>query len=127
MRIETWNDVDSLILNAIPEGPSLEYKAALALGPDGQRVEAMKDLTGMGNGGGGTLIYGVHEDPANEGVPAGTRPLEDRSLVGVLEDIVRSFAPTNYVVAHYTLYSFSHVIFVWGVCWRRSFDFLLLL
>lgn len=90
MRIETWNDVDSLILNAIPEGPSLEYKAALALGPDGQRVEAMKDLTGMGNGGGGTLIYGVHEDPANEGVPAGTRPLEDRSLVGVLEDIVRS-------------------------------------
>ena len=37
--------------NRIPEGPSLEYKVALTLGPQSERIEALKDLTGMGNAG----------------------------------------------------------------------------
>jgi predicted HTH transcriptional regulator len=53
-------------------------------------VEAVKDLSGMANGGGGVVIFGVGEDPENEGVPSSIRPLTDRGLVGRLEDIART-------------------------------------
>jgi hypothetical protein len=75
-----------------PRGSIPRYKVALAVGPPSERIEALKDLTGLGNGGGGSLIYGVEEDPANEGIPIGLQPLTDRGLVGVLDDVTRSSA-----------------------------------
>jgi len=90
LRVTTWGEVESLVANRIPESPSLEYKSALELGVRSEKVEALKDLTGIGNGGGGTLIYGVEEDAANDGIPIGLERLTDRGLVGILEDIARS-------------------------------------
>jgi len=41
--------------------------SSLSLVSENDRVEAMKDLSGMANGGGGVLIFGVAEDPENQG------------------------------------------------------------
>lgn len=90
MNLQTADDLRRLIERQIPESPSLEFKAELSLGPRGERVEVLKDLSGMGNGGGGTLIFGLSEDPERDGVPAALAPLTDVRLVGALEDIARS-------------------------------------
>lgn len=90
MQLETWAQVEGLVENRIPEGPSVEYKLVLSLGPPAERAEVMKDLSGLGNGGGGILVYGIEEDPDEEGIPIALRPLQDRGLLGVLEDVVRS-------------------------------------
>ncbi|MDQ3964641.1 MAG: ATP-binding protein [Actinomycetota bacterium] len=89
MILTTLTALQRLIENRIPEGPSLEYKSAFPPGKK-QRVELLKDITGMGNGGGGTLIYGVSEGPGEDGVPDAIVPLEDRGAVGAIEDLARS-------------------------------------
>lgn len=81
-------DLEQLIANSVREGPSRDYKRELALDPPKARVEAMKDLSGMGNGGGGTILVGIDEDPP--GVPKTIVPITDHSLPTRLEDIVRS-------------------------------------
>jgi Schlafen, AlbA_2 len=86
--ISSTADIERLISNEIPEGPSLEYKRTLSLGARAERLEVLKDISGMGNGGGGTLIYGLEE--AGDGLPAGLHVLSDPRDVGRLEDIVRS-------------------------------------
>jgi hypothetical protein len=86
--IETADEVQQLVEGRIPEGPALEYKADLLLGSKTQRIEALKDLTGMGNGGGGTIVFGVSEGEPS--VPQEIHPLADPGLVGRLEDVVRS-------------------------------------
>src|SRR5262245_30183474 len=86
--ISSTADIERLISNGIPEGPSLEYKRILSLGTRAERLEVLKDISGIGNGGGGTLIYGVEE--AGDGLPAGLHVLSDPRDVGRLEDIVRS-------------------------------------
>jgi hypothetical protein len=66
MRVTSLAEVEALVADRIPEGPSLEYKEALSLGTRRDRIEMLKDLTGMGNGGGGAVIFGVAEDPNDE-------------------------------------------------------------
>ena len=44
----------------------------------------------MGNGGGGTVLFGVDEEPSNLGIPMRISWLKDPSLQGRLEDIVRT-------------------------------------
>lgn len=89
-RLRTPEDVQRLLDARIPESGSLEYKRDLELGGRSQRIEALKDLTGMANGGGGTILYGVAEAPDGEPVPEALHPLTDMRVVGVLEDVVRS-------------------------------------
>lgn len=86
----TWQDLEQIVEHRHHEGPSLEFKRNVALIGDKARRELLKDLTGMGNGGGGLLIFGIAEDPAAEGVAAELTPLRDNGLPGVLEDIARS-------------------------------------
>src|SRR5262245_11667593 len=44
-----------------PEGQHLEFKRLLQLSDRRSRREALKDLTAMGNGGGGTIAFGIAE------------------------------------------------------------------
>ena len=44
----------------------------------------------MANGGGGVVIFGVGEDPENQGAPEAIQPVTDRGIVGRLEDIART-------------------------------------
>lgn len=90
MELHSADDLRRLVDSEIPEAPSLEYKAALPLRSRSERIEALKDLSGMGNGGGGTIVYGIAEDPEREGVPIRLTPLADLRVAGVLEDIARS-------------------------------------
>ncbi len=46
----------ALLTNKVPEGPALEYKGMLPISTRDERREALKDLSGMGNGGGGTVV-----------------------------------------------------------------------
>src|SRR4051812_43418099 len=70
-----------------PESPSLEYKSELTLS---DKREVLKDLTGMGNSGGGTVIFGIADRKDNGAdVADAIQALTDRQLPGRLEDIVR--------------------------------------
>jgi hypothetical protein len=98
-------DVDRLVANKIPEGPTLEYKETVPLSSRDERREALKDLSGMGNGGGGTILIGIGKDAQNPELPSRVVPLPERSLVGRVEDIVRagirppllvSYTPVDY-------------------------------
>ena len=82
-RLETWIAVGEY------EGQHFEVKSDLDLGTRSQTTEAMKDLTSMGNGGGGTVVFGVAERKTN-GLSRADHltPLTDRSMLTRLADIV---------------------------------------
>lgn len=90
LALRTWTDLERVIEAEIPEGPSVDYKREISLAKKSDRIEVLKDLTGMANGGGGTIVFGVEEDTERDGIPATPYPLADESLSGVLEDVVRS-------------------------------------
>lgn len=71
------------------ESDSLEYKEAIPLGTPTERRELLKDLSGMANGGAGTIVIGVSKDSDNPELPSQVVPLVDRGIVGRLEDVAR--------------------------------------
>src|SRR2546426_7993619 len=73
----TADSIRGLVRLKVPEGPSLEYKAAIPLGKKRERREALKDLTAIANGGGGTIIVGVTKDPPAPQLPKDLAPLRD--------------------------------------------------
>ncbi|MHB8290526.1 MAG: AlbA family DNA-binding domain-containing protein [Acidimicrobiales bacterium] len=89
MRFRDVTAVRRLVDNNIPESSSLEYKSQLTLATKDQKLELLKDLTGMANGGGGTVVYGVTEHPKTSSAQSLT-PLPAPSITGVIEDIVRA-------------------------------------
>lgn len=100
--IKSLRDVERLVEGQIPESGTLEYKSVLALTTKTERGEMLKDLSGMANGGGGTLVFGIQEA---DGIPTKIVPLGDRGIVGRLEDVVRSgirppLAMTHRLVEH---------------------------
>ncbi|WP_425907030.1 helix-turn-helix domain-containing protein [Nitrobacter sp. TKz-YC02] len=63
LKLETIEDVQSLIDDGIEEGLELEYKGSPALSRDSANVnELCKDVSAMANSAGGQIIYGVEED-----------------------------------------------------------------
>ena len=82
--------LEGLIADAIPESQVLEYKSALSLETRRERAELLKDLTGMGNGGGGTVLFGVDEDDEGHGTANALTPLTDATIEGRVENIVRA-------------------------------------
>lgn len=84
--INTRGDLDALV--GLPEGQVIEFKREIAIEGREQRVELLKDLTGMGNGGGGAIVFGIAE--AADGVAESVTLLQDRATVGRVEDLVRS-------------------------------------
>lgn len=100
----TWTRerLERLIASGVPESASLEYKEALLLGTRPEKLEALKDLSGMANGGGGTVIFGMSEDEGDWPTAAALQALTDRTLPGRLEDIVRAGVQPP-LVAMYTI------------------------
>ena len=87
VRFSKLADVQRLIDSQIPESTSLEFKSKLDLATRDQKREALKDLSGMANGGGGVVVFGLAETEG--GIADSIEPLTDRTLLGILEDIVQ--------------------------------------
>ena len=83
-RFRTAEHLQRLFDARVAETVSLEYKRELDLGSRSQRLETLKDLTGMANGGGGTVLYGIAEASRADTVPDAVYPLTDLKVVGVL-------------------------------------------
>jgi len=85
------NKINSLISNKIEENLNLDYKASASLGKQDKKVnEISKDVSAFANSDGGTIIYGVSEDPEKRHLPQGIDPI-DRNLVSKewLEQIIQ--------------------------------------
>src|ERR1700728_1621587 len=87
MRFNSLDMVQRLIEARIPESTTIEYKSALVLSSTPQRRELLKDLTGMGNGGGGTLIFGMEEEEGTS-IAKCLSPLPEVSVLGQIENLV---------------------------------------
>lgn len=90
MHYSTFSDLQRLVDHRVPEGPSLDYKRELHLQSRSEKLEALKDLTGIGNGGGGTMLFGIDESDGDFPEAEAIVPMTDRTLVGRLEDIVHA-------------------------------------
>lgn len=90
LRLEMAGEIERLVQLKIPESSALDYKRELHVDTAGKRKELLKDLSGMGNGGGGAVIFGIAEEEGSDRLPAKTVGLTDRSLVGVIEDVTRA-------------------------------------
>jgi hypothetical protein len=65
LKLDTIEDIQSLIDDGIEEGLQLEYKASAALTRDSANInELCKDVSAMANSAGGQIVYGVEEDKA---------------------------------------------------------------
>lgn len=90
MRFRTEADLRQLIAHRIPESTSLEYKRELTLDKQSERLEVLKDITGVANGGVSTIIYGMAESASGDWpVAEELRPMSDFGLIGKLENIWR--------------------------------------
>jgi hypothetical protein len=87
--VHNLQSLSSLVSDHLPESQVLDFKESQLLNTREQRGELLKDLTGMGNGGGGTILIGVAED--DDHVTAKElRPLSDPTLQGRVENIARA-------------------------------------
>lgn len=82
-RLRTWLDT------TVVEDQHFDIKQILDLSTEARRKEALKDLTGMGNGGGGTVAFGIAERVVgSDAVADRIVELTDPSLVSRLRDTV---------------------------------------
>lgn len=94
-ELEIW--VRHLVDDKVSEGPRLDYKQAIALKSEKERLEAAKDISSFANEIGGTIIYGIQEDRKSDEIaiplkPYGIDPIPD--LESRLENIyIDSIAP----------------------------------
>lgn len=84
----TWTDLEALVRDGVPEGPSLDYKRTLSH-PDGDdpwirgqgrigrpaRDELAIAVVAFANAYGGTVLLGVDEGTGNTGIPERLSPL----------------------------------------------------
>lgn len=54
-------DIEALVTNQVPESRTLEYKAMLPGGSDGERKEFLADISAFANAAGGDILYGIAE------------------------------------------------------------------
>jgi hypothetical protein len=89
-RLRVWLETSAV------EDQHFDIKQTLDLTSESQRKELLKDLTGIGNGGGGTVAFGIAERVVgSESVVDHVVPLTDRTLLGRLRDtIANAVRPT---------------------------------
>lgn len=61
----TESDLQSLIVNAVPEGKTIEYKQQLQINLDSEKKEFLADVSSFANASGGDLIIGISEEEGN--------------------------------------------------------------
>lgn len=88
MRFPDISSLQGLIQERIPESVSLEYKSQVHLETRDERRELLKDLSGMGNGGGGTIVFGMDEE-SETSIARSLTHIGDASVMGRIENIVR--------------------------------------
>jgi hypothetical protein len=87
--VHTAETLEALVTDHLPESQVLEYKGDQVLDSREQKSELLKDLTGMGNGGGGTILIGVAEDDDHLTAKE-LAPLSDPALKGRIENVARA-------------------------------------
>ena len=55
-------DFEQLLINAVSEGKTIEYKQQLPTNSDGDKKEFLADISSFANASGGDLIYGITEE-----------------------------------------------------------------
>ena len=100
MRYPSLEAIQRLLDLRIAENTTLEYKSQQLLSTTHDRRELLKDLTGMGNGGGGTLIFGMDEEEVTN-IAKCLTPLPNLSIVSQIEDIVISTVRPPMIWTHH--------------------------
>lgn len=88
VRYPDLRSVELLVELKVRESTSLEYKREVELSREPDRRELLKDLTGMANGGGGAIIFGIEED--GNGAASRIAALTSRAVVGQMQHIVQA-------------------------------------
>ena len=65
MRFQDLSDVQRLIDQRVREVSALEFKSDAPLDSDEAKKKLLRDITSMGNSGGGTLIFGLTSDDSS--------------------------------------------------------------
>ena len=63
----TWEDLQALVDNQVPESPGLEYKEAIAGWSDAEKKELLADISALANTSGGVVLFGVSEKKDEQG------------------------------------------------------------
>jgi len=71
-ELETW--VRNLVDDQVSEGPRLDYKQAISLKSEKEKLEAAKDISSFANEIGGTIIYGIPEKRKSDEVALPLKP-----------------------------------------------------
>jgi hypothetical protein len=88
VRVQSSSDVERLVDANTPEARTLEFKRALTLSTSEARSEFLKDVSGMANAGGGSIVLGIGEDGQSRA--SEIIPLLDTHLSGQMEDLIRT-------------------------------------
>jgi hypothetical protein len=93
-RPQEWEEQDLLemILNGHEENVELDFKRAEALGrTDGKKAEISKDVSSFGNSAGGTILYGMEENPSSPHCAVALSPINpDEFSKEWLEQVINS-------------------------------------
>ncbi|MGB3208426.1 MAG: ATP-binding protein [Crinalium sp.] len=79
------NDIESLIINQVPESRTIEYKEKLPGNSDEDKKEFLADISSFANSSGGDIIYGIEELRDGNGKPTGL-PNTIKELNGINTD-----------------------------------------
>ena len=88
--------VRALVDAQTPEGLELDFKEQFALGQDAERRELRADVTAFANASGGTLLFGVSEDPTTGCARAivGVDPAQiDKAILQITQVLRARIAP----------------------------------
>jgi hypothetical protein len=90
MRFQDLSDVQRLIDQGVREVPALEFKSDVSLDGEAAKKKFLRDVTSMGNGGGGTIIFGLTaDDSSGVGVATELSPVTSPAILSIMENIVR--------------------------------------
>jgi len=77
----TDDEIKSLVDKKISERQHLEFKATINNRDDDDRLELLKDITSLANGGGGYLIIGIKDDGKGRAIDYATDRMGDTNQI----------------------------------------------
>lgn len=82
-------DLDNLIINSVPEGKTIDYKASFPGNSDSDKKEFLADISSFANTSGGDLIFGVDEENGMPTKIVGIKVMDVDAEIRKYENIVR--------------------------------------